>query len=111
MNFFINQAQAQTASAPPPPGLDLIQIVFLLGLFLFFWLIIIRPQKKRQKEHENLVNNLKKGDEVVMTSGLLGKVSGIEGDYVSVQAADGVELKYQKASVHAVLPKGTLKAI
>lgn len=110
MNFFINSAYAQGGAAQPQ-GSPMVSLIFMLGLFVFFWLIIIRPQRKRQKEHEQLVAGLGKGDEVVMTSGLLGKVTKIDGDYLVVQAAEGIELKFQKVAVHAVLPKGTLKAI
>ncbi|MBT8148424.1 MAG: preprotein translocase subunit YajC [Pseudomonadales bacterium] len=109
MNFFISNAYAQGGGQPQ--GSPMVSLIFMLGLFVFFWLIIIRPQRKRQKEHEQLVANLSKGDEVVMTSGLLGKVTKIEGDYLVVQAADGIDLKFQRVAVHAVLPKGTLKAI
>lgn len=111
MNFFISSAYAQGGGAAQPQGSPMVSLIFMLGLFVFFWLIIIRPQRKRQKEHEQLVAALGKGDEVVMTSGLLGKISKIDGDYIVVQAADGVELKFQRVAVHAVLPKGTLKAI
>ena len=75
------------------------------------YLIIIRPQQKRQKEHNNLVASLGKGDEVVMSSGLIGKISKLEGEYLVVEAGKGIELKFQKVAVHAVLPKGTIKAI
>lgn len=110
MDFFISQAHAQTGAAQPQ-GSFAMQMIFLLGLFVFFYFIAIRPQRKRQKEHEELVNSLQKGDEVVMTSGLLGKVKKIEGDYLVLAAADDMELKFQRIAVHAVLPKGTLKAI
>lgn len=110
MSFFISSAHAQGA-AGSPSGSPIVSLIFMLGLFVFFWFIVIRPQRKRQKEHEELVANVQKGDEVVMTSGLLGKVTGIDGDYLKIQPADGVELKFQKIAVHAVLPKGTLKAI
>ncbi|MBT8139029.1 MAG: preprotein translocase subunit YajC [Gammaproteobacteria bacterium] len=109
MEFLISSAHAQGGAQPQ--GSPMVSLIFMLGLFAFFWLIIIRPQRKRQKEHEALVTNLAKGDEVVMTSGLLGKVTKIDGDYLVVQAAEGIELKFQKVAVHAVLPKGTLKAI
>ncbi|MDG1293227.1 MAG: preprotein translocase subunit YajC, partial [Pseudomonadales bacterium] len=94
-----------------PQGGVAMQMIFLLGLFVFFYFIAIRPQRKRQKEHDLLVGGLQKGDEVVMTSGLLGKVRKIEGDYLVLEAADGMELKFQRIAVHAVLPKGTLKAV
>jgi preprotein translocase subunit YajC len=75
------------------------------------YFLIIRPQRKRQKEHADLVSALGKGDEVVMTSGLLGKITKLEGDYVVIEVNNNLELKFQKAAVHAVLPKGTIKAI
>ncbi len=108
--MFIAQAHAQ-AAAPPSGGSVAVQMLFMIGLFVFFYLIAIRPQRKRQKEHEQLVSSLQKGDEVVMTSGLLGKISKIDGDYLVLTASDNTELKFQKIAVHAVLPKGTLKAI
>ena len=110
MNLFISSAYAQTASAPQGPN-PMFQILMLLFLFIFFYFIAIRPQRKRQKEHEALVKNLQKGDEVVMSSGLLGKIIKIEGDYLVLESAENIELKFQTIAVHAVLPKGTLKAI
>ena len=86
-------------------------IILLVGLFALFYFIAIRPQRKRQKEHAEMVGSLQKGDEVVTTSGILGKVMRIEDDFVLLKVADNVELKFQKMAVHAVLPKGTLKSI
>ena len=99
-------------AAPAPQQTSLMGTLLMFGgLFLFMYLLIIRPQRKRQKEHQNLVDSLNKGDEVVMTSGLLGKITKVEEGYITVQAADSVELKYQRSAVHAVLPKGTIKAV
>ena len=89
----------------------MVTLVMFCGLFLFIYFFIIRPQRKRQKEHANLVDALGKGDEVVMTSGMLGKITKLEGDYVVLEVSNNLELKFQKAAVHAVLPKGTIKAI
>lgn len=111
MSLFISQAHAQAATQQPAGGGELFQIAFLVGLFLLFYFIAIRPQRKRQKEHAALVASLAKGDEVVTNSGILGKVVKIEDDFVVLKVADNVELKFQKMVVHAVLPKGTLKAI
>lgn len=110
MSFFIPEAQAQ-AVAEQAPGSDMFQIFFLIGLFLLFYFIAIRPQRKRQKEHSKMVSALNKGDEVVMTSGMLGKITRLEDNYISLSVADNVELKFQRGSIHAVLPKGTLKSI
>lgn len=110
MSFFISEAYAQT-SAQTSPTSSVLQFVFLGGLFAMFYFLAIRPQRKRQKEHAEMVGALAKGDEVVMTSGMLGKVNKVDEDYLVLQVADNVELKFQKSSVHAVLPKGTLKSI
>jgi preprotein translocase subunit YajC len=112
MSFFISEAHAQAGtSAGGPPGGDLFQIGFLVLMFGLFYFIAIRPQRKRQKEHTAMVAALAKGDEVVTTSGILGKVTRIDGDYVALNVTDNVELKFQRSAVHAILPKGTLKAI
>lgn len=87
------------------------QLVLMVGLFVLFYFIAIRPQRKRQKEHADLVSNLSKGDEVVTNSGILGKITKLEDNYVVLQVADNVDLKFQRVAVHAVLPKGTLKSI
>ncbi|MDX2349981.1 MAG: preprotein translocase subunit YajC [Porticoccus sp.] len=81
------------------------------GLFLFMYFLIIRPQRKRSKEHKELTNALGKGDEVVMNSGLLGKIAKLDDDYITIDVANNVELKFQRAAVHAVLPKGTIKQV
>jgi preprotein translocase subunit YajC len=111
MDFFIASAHAQNAAGQPPPGGGLFQIVFLLGLFALFYFIAIRPQRKRQKEHAAMVSALSKGDEVVTSSGILGKIASIDDNYVVLSVADNVSLKFQKVHIHAVLPKGTLKSI
>ena len=110
MSFLIPQAIAQTGAPQGEPN-QFITLIMFGGLFVFMWLFIIRPQRKRQKEHNELINSLGKGDEVVMSSGLLAKITKVDEDYVTVEAANNVELRFQKASVHAVLPKGTIKKV
>ena len=110
MSIFIPQAMAQTQQAAPQ-GNPMITLVMFGGLFLFMYLFMIRPQRKRQKEHQDLVGSLSKGDEVVMNSGLLGKINKVDEDYIVIETGTNVELKFQKVAVHAVLPKGTIKAI
>ena len=112
MSFFIPSAMAQTAgSAGAAPDAGMFQFVLLIGIFVMFYFVAIRPQRKRQKEHDAMVVALKKGDEVVMSSGILGKVANIDDIYAVIKVADNVELKFQKSAVHAVLPKGTLKSV
>lgn len=111
MSFFIPEAAAQTGGAGATGDAGIIQLVMLVGIFVLFYFIAIRPQRKRQKEHESMVAELKKGDEVMTASGMLGKVTAISDPYTTIKVADGVELKFQKMAVQAVLPKGTLKSI
>lgn len=110
MSLFIASAQAQEAGAPPAGG-DMFQILFLVGLFVLFYFIAIRPQRKRQKEHTQMVAQLSKGDEVVTSSGILGKVTGLDDNYMVLNVANNVEMKFQRVHLHAILPKGTLKSI
>lgn len=114
MSFFISSAIAQTAdaaaanSAAPSPLLNMLPIV---GFGLIFYFLIWRPQAKRAKELKTLVDSLAKGDEVMTTSGMLGRINKVDDHYVALQVADNVELKMQKSAVAAVLPKGTIKSI
>ena len=110
MIFFISSAFAQTPESQQAAN-PLISILMFGGLFVFMYFFIIRPQRKRQKEHQNLVSALAKGDEVVLTSGMLGKIMKVDDSYVVIETGNNIELKFQKVAVHAVLPKGTIKSI
>ncbi|AMO56010.1 preprotein translocase subunit YajC [Endozoicomonas montiporae] len=106
---FISPAFADGAVPAGPSMMG--QLIMLGGFVLIFWLLIWRPQSKRAKEHKNLIAGLNKGDEVVTTGGILGKVTNSTEEFVTLQVADNMELNFQKASVAATLPKGTIKAI
>lgn len=110
MSFFIPSAMAQTQAAPAEAN-PMVTLIMFGGLFLFMYLFIIRPQRKRQKEHSALVGGLNKGDEVVMSSGMLGKIVKVDENYLVLETGNNIELKFQKVAVHAVLPKGTIKSI
>jgi len=88
----------------------MISLLMFGGLFVIMYFMLIRPQRKRQKEHQELINNLNKGDEIVLTSGMVGKITTLNDSYVTVDTGS-VELKFQRSAVHAVLPKGTIKGI
>jgi preprotein translocase subunit YajC len=112
MSFFISSAYGQAAdAAATTQASPLFNLLFLGGFVLIFYFLIWRPQSKRAKEHKSLVDSLGKGDEVMTNSGILGKINKVDELYVAVQVADNVELKMQKASIAAVLPKGTIKSI
>ena len=111
MSFFISSASAAApapAAAPTGAGFEWI---FLVGFLVIFYLRIGRPQAKRAKEQKALLGNLQKGDEIVTTGGIAGKIVKVYDAFVVIEVSDTVELKIQKGSVAATLPKGTLKAI
>jgi preprotein translocase subunit YajC len=108
MDFFIANAWAQDAGAGQPGGL--MSFLPLIVIFVIFYFLLIRPQMKRAKEHRNLVAALSTGDEVVTNGGVLGKITDVGESFVTVQVADGVQIKVQKQAVASVMPKGTVKS-
>ena len=94
-----------------PADAGIFNIVLLVGFVVIFYFLMWRPQAKRAKDHKNLLGSLAKGTEVVTNGGVLGKVTKVDDNYIALEVSEGVELKFQKASVAAVLPKGTLKSI
>jgi preprotein translocase subunit YajC len=78
--------------------------VFILVLLLLMWFLLIRPQRRRQLEQQNLVNALEVGREIVTAGGLYGTVTAIEGDEVRLQIADGVEVRVAKRAVAGIIP-------
>ena len=107
MSFFISDAWAQAAAAPAGPGMG--DLIFFVAIIVLFYFMLIRPQMKRQKEHKKLVSDLAKGDEVITNGGLLGKVTKVGDDFLTVQVAENVQVKVQRVQVGAVMPKGTIK--
>ncbi|MXY52229.1 MAG: preprotein translocase subunit YajC [Gammaproteobacteria bacterium] len=101
---------AQAADAGGAGG-GWIQFLFLGGFIAIFYFLLIRPQSKRRKEHQALVASLDKGDEVVTAGGVAGLVTNVDDDFVKVRIAPNVEIRVQKSSVGATLPKGTLKTL
>jgi preprotein translocase subunit YajC len=95
----------------PPGGAGVFNLVLLGGMFVLFYFIAIRPQRKRSKETQDMLGALAVGDEVATTSGLLGKVRKIEDSFIVLKVSENVDLKFQKVAIHAVLPKGTIKSI
>lgn len=86
-------------------------LVMFVPLILIMYFMMIRPQQKKMKQHKEMVSSLEKGDEVMTTGGILGRVSKIKDDFIVVTISDGIEIKFQKASIAQTLPKGTIKSI
>jgi preprotein translocase subunit YajC len=81
----------------------------LVLMFVVLYFIMIRPQMKKQKEHKAMIDAIGKGDEVVTGGGLLGRITKVGDQYVSVEIAGNVEVQLQRSAVVQVLPKGTIK--
>ncbi len=84
-------------------------VIFIFVMFAVLYFMMIRPQMKRQKELKAMLSALAKGDEV-MVSGLVGKITEIDYNYVRLEIAKGVVVQVQRAAVSILLPKGTFKS-
>jgi preprotein translocase subunit YajC len=101
-------AWAATESAAPAPN-PMSQFI-MLGAFIFiFYFLLWRPQSKRAKEHRNLISNLAKGDEVLTTGGLVGKITKLDEPFLTLAIANGIEVQVQRTMISSSLPKGTLQ--
>ena len=99
MQYFILMApQGQDGG----PGL-MANLILFGSIILIFYFMIIRPQQKRQREHQKLIESVKKGDKVMMSSGIHGTVAGVEEKTVLVQIADNVKVKFDKSAIANVL--------
>ena len=107
--MMISPVWAQGAGGAAGGGYEsLILIVLMFGVLYF---LMIRPQMKRAKEHKTMIEALQKGDEVVAAGGVLGRVTRINENYVTLEVSSNVEIQIQRAAVQLVLPKGTIKNI
>jgi preprotein translocase subunit YajC len=96
-------AQATAAAAPAPaPFMGMLPLVLIFGVFYF---LLIRPQQKKLKLHQGMLNDLKKGDKIVTAGGVIAVVEGMDGAEVSAKIADGVVVKIQKNTIATVLNK------
>ena len=91
---------------------SLLSPLLILGfLLLFMYIVIIRPQNKRNKEINAMLSSLDVGAEVIAASGIIGKVKAIKGEYISLEVSESVVFKLQKSAIANVLPKGTIESI
>lgn len=103
--MFITPAFAQTAGAAGSGSLLTSLVPFVL-IFGIMWLLLIRPQQKKMKEHRSMVEALRRGDQVVTAGGLIGKVSKVKEDgEVEVEIAEGVKVRVIKSTITGVLSK------
>ena len=98
----LNYLSAAAAGAPPA----WVQFLPIVGMVLIFWFLIIRPQMKRQKEHRNKVESMKRGDQVITGGGLMGKVVKVDDAYVEIELAQGVKVKAVKHTITDIVSPG-----
>ena len=95
---------AAGSSAGAPPGW--VQFLPIIGMIAIFWFLIIRPQMKRQKDHQAKLAGIKKGDQVVTAGGIVGKVLRVDDSYADVEIAQGVRVKVVKTTIGDIVPPG-----
>ena len=106
--MIISPAYAQITGGSDPGFLGFLPIVLM---FVLLYFLMIRPQMKRAKETKAMIEALQKGDEVVTAGGVVGKITKLGEQYVTIEVAAETEIVMQKSAVQIVLPKGTLKTL
>ena len=86
-------------------------IVFFIGFLALMYFMTIRPQQKRMKALQEMMDGLEKGDEVVAAGGIIGRIKDIKGPYVSIEVSENITFKLQKTAIANTLPKGTIASI
>lgn len=112
LDFFISNAYAaQDATTAPAASGGYSFAIMIVLIFVFMYFTILRPQSKRAKEQQVLINSLSKGDEVITAGGLLGRITKVTDQYISLSLTNNVEILLQKSAIVSLLPKGTLKSL
>ena len=106
--MIISPAYAQAAGGSDPGFIGFLPIILM---FVLLYFLMIRPQMKRAKEQKAMIEALQKGDEVVTAGGVVGKITKLGEQYVTVEVAPNTELVVQRSAVQVPLPKGTLKTL
>jgi preprotein translocase subunit YajC len=104
--MFISNAYAASSAQA-----EIMSFLPLLVIFALFFFMIIRPQMKAAKEQREMIAALQKGDEVVTSGGIVGKVTKVTDNFVTIEIATNTEIAVQKQSIQSALPKGTIKSI
>ncbi len=107
--MLISPAYAQAAGSTS--GGELMTFLPMIGIFVVFYFLLIRPQQKRAKEAKLMLGSLEKGNEVVTAGGIVGKIAELNEQYVTVEIAPNVSINVQRAAISQLLPKGTIKAL
>lgn len=110
MYLFISNAFSASNNLSQKNSYPLIIMLVVFGLIFYF--MVLRPQQKRVKEHKKLINSISKGDEILMSSGFIGRINKVkENGYVVLLLNDKNEVIIKRDFIAAILPKGTIKSI
>jgi preprotein translocase subunit YajC len=104
---FISPAYAQASGGAA--GSDIMAFLPLVAIIVVFYFLLIRPQQKRARETKAMLEALQKGDEVVTSGGVVGRIAKLSDAYANLEIAPNVEITVQKSAISLLLPKGTLK--
>ena len=110
LDLLIAPAHAQAAAPASGTGGMLSTLLLPIVFIAVMYFLMIRPQMKRQKEHRGMLDKLNRGDEVITSGGIAGTVTELGDNFVTVEVANGVQLRVQRGAIANVLPKGTLKS-
>ncbi len=80
-------------------------LVFLVVIFAFFWFVMVRPQRKRQKEHQEMMSNLNKGDRVITAGGIFGIIESLNEESVVIKVEGGTTMRIARGSVAVIREK------
>ena len=109
--MFISQAHAQASGGAPSAGAGFFfQIAPLLFIFVIFYFLLIRPQQKRMKAHQAMVQSAKPRDTVVTNGGLVGKVTKVDDNELEIEIAQGVKVRVIKSMLADIRPYGSKAA-
>jgi preprotein translocase subunit YajC len=108
--MLISEAFAQTAPGGAG-GMDILSMLPLVLMFVLLYFLLLRPQMKRAKEQKQMVESLQKGDEVLSAGGLVGRITKMGEQYLTLEIAPNTEIVVQRSAVQLPLPKGTIKSV
>lgn len=108
MSLFSDTATQVTGSNPNQ--FNIMSFMPMIVIFILFWFLLMRPQQKKAKEHNKMVSELQRGDEVVSSGGILGKIEKVTDQFIQLEVASNVVISVQRSTVIAKVEKGTYKA-
>ena len=104
-------AATTTSATTPNAGFNIMQFLPMIVIFVLFWFLLIRPQQKKAKALSQMVAALQKGDEVVTSSGILGRINKVAEQFVLLEIANNVVITVQKSTIGSKIEKGTLDKV